>query len=195
MIIRLDHLKRYLLILIIVLALASVILHSAVFWKMLYPLPYRDSIFKYSRQFKLDPYLVAAVIRVESKFNPYAKSARGALGLMQLMPGTARWVAGNLKVDFKEEQLFDPQYNIMIGCWYLSNLESEFGGNLLLILAAYNGGRGNVRRWIKNRQWGGNLQTVDQIPFPETREFVKKVLRDYERYKLIYGEKEGREQR
>lgn len=186
MLIPMASIKRKLLMLIIILALLSIVLHSSLFWKLFYPLPYEEDIYRYSRQFQVDPYLVAAVMRVESKFNPRAESNRGALGLMQLMPETAQWAAQQLKVDFEKEKLFNPQYNIMLGCWYLSNLHSEFKDDLPLVLASYNGGRGNVKQWIKNSQWSGKAHQVDQIPFMETRQFVKKVLRDYERYRLIY---------
>jgi len=188
MILRLAVLKRFFLIITISLILIFLIVNINFFWKLLYPFPYRDIIYRYSKQFDLDPLLVVAVIKVESRFNPYAESQQGALGLMQIMPETAVWVAKNLNVGYSKEKLFEPDYNIMLGCWYLSNLYSEFKGNLALVLASYNGGRGNVREWIRTGQWNGNIHSLEKIPFSETRDFVKKVLKNYERYKKIYKE-------
>jgi len=184
--------KRLLLVVIILLGAGTIIISSPSFWKLFYPLPYREAVVQRSKQFQLDPFLVAAVMRVESKFNPYAESPRGARGLMQLMPDTARWAAGQMGLDFDEENLLEPDYNILLGCWYLANLESEFESNTVLTLAAYNAGRGNVRQWIVNEGLEGEVERIEQIPFPETREFVRRVLADYERYKWIYGREADR---
>ncbi|KUK10642.1 MAG: Lytic transglycosylase catalytic [Clostridia bacterium 41_269] len=192
MILKLVEIKRFFLILIIFLILILFAVNINFFWKFFYPFPYRDIICRYSKQFGVDPLLVVAVIKVESRFNPYAESEQGALGLMQIMPETAVWAAKNLNVNYSREKLFEPDYNIMIGCWYLSNLHSEFNGNLALVLASYNGGRGNVREWMRTGQWDGNRNSLQKIPFTETRDFVKKVLKNYERYKKIYKENEGR---
>ncbi|NLO89509.1 MAG: lytic transglycosylase domain-containing protein [Clostridia bacterium] len=186
MIIRFTAFKRFFLIITISLILIFLFVNVNFFLKFLYPFPYRDIIYRYSKQFDLDPFLVVSVIKVESRFNPYAESQQGALGLMQIMPETALWVAKNLNVGYSKEKLFEPEYNIMLGCWYLSNLHSEFKGNLALVLASYNGGRGNVREWLRTGQWDGNIDSLEDIPFSETRDFVKKVLKIYDRYKKIY---------
>jgi soluble lytic murein transglycosylase len=153
----------------------------------LYPLdPYRELIFARSRQHGLDPYLVAAVIRQESKFNPGATSYQGARGLMQVLPDTGRWVADQMGLPFVPEMLYDPDYNILIGCWYLAHQRSHFGGDIVLALAAYNSGRGNVERWLREARWTGEKSTMEQIPFPETRHYVRQVMQSYERYRRIY---------
>lgn len=152
-----------------------------------YPLTYEPIIQQRARENGLDPYLVAAVIRAESKFRPLAASPQGARGLMQIMPETGKWVAEQMQMPFHADSLYDPDYNIRIGCWYLANLLKEFDGDTVLALAAYNGGRNNVRKWLDERQWTGEPHTLDQIPFPETRNYVAVVLRDHKRYLWLYG--------
>lgn len=157
------------------------------FWRMIYPLPYRDMIFTQAKEVEIDPYLVMAVIRVESKFRPKAQSIRGAKGLMQLMPETAKWAAEQMGETYQPESLFEIDYNTKIGCWYLAKLLKEFGGSLPLTLAAYNGGPGNVTQWLKQEVWNGELENIDDIPFAETRDFVERVLHSYDSYLRIYG--------
>ncbi|AZR73717.1 lytic transglycosylase [Anoxybacter fermentans] len=171
----------------IVLVAIIIYLNLDLIWKMLYPLKYEDLVFKYADFFDNDPYLVTAIIYRESRFNPKAISSKGAMGLMQIMPDTARWIAKNLRIEnFKLEDLYKPEINIYFGNWYLANLSEEFEGNLILILAAYNAGRGNVKKWLKNNEWSGKVHQIDQIPFPETKKFVSSVLNLYQRYLQLY---------
>lgn len=166
---------------------AMVILFLPWFWRMFYPLPYRDTIFAQAQAADVDPYLAMAVIRVESKFRPKAQSVKGAKGLMQLMPDTAQWVAQQMGVEYREEQLFDVEYNTKLGCWYLASLIKDFDGSLPSALAAYNGGPNNVKQWIAEGRWNGKLEKIDDIPFIETRDFIQRVLHDYDTYRRIYG--------
>lgn len=154
---------------------------------MYYPLKYRTILFQRAQEYGLDPFLVAAVIRAESGFKPRATSDQGARGLMQIMPETGEWIAAQMKVPYSDELLYDPDYNIRLGCWYLEELHREFGGDTVLALAAYNGGRNNVRKWLDERRWTGEHQTLEQIPFQETRLYVAKVLQNFDRYKRIYA--------
>lgn len=171
----------------VVLAVAAVVYFGGR-WavSVAYPLKYRPILFARAQEYGIPPYLVAAVIRVESGFRPDARSSQGARGLMQIMPETGEWAARQIGLPYSPELLDDPDYNIRLGCWYLADLQKEFAGDLVLALAAYNGGRGNVEKWLGSRQWTGEHQTLDQIPFPETRLYVSKVLRDYRRYEQIY---------
>jgi soluble lytic murein transglycosylase len=106
---------------------------------------------------------------------------------MQIMPDTAVWIAQTLNVkDFTPDSLYRPEVNIYFANWYLANLSQEFKGNLVLMLAAYNGGRGNVQKWMSERHWSGDVDEIDQIPFPETQKFVKSVLTLYQRYLQLY---------
>ncbi|MBC7545456.1 MAG: lytic transglycosylase domain-containing protein [Candidatus Sericytochromatia bacterium] len=150
-----------------------------VFWHWRYPYRYRQIIERAAAEFQLDPFLVAAVIREESRFNPRAVSGVGAIGLMQMMPSTAGWAAKNLGQPAPgSDALHKPEVNIRLGAWYLHYLIRRHK-DLPDALAAYNGGEGNVARW---------RQTGQGIPFPETREFVARSLRTYERYRTLYGE-------
>ena len=158
------------------------------FWRQLYPLKYQNLVFKYAQFYDNDPYLVTAIIYRESRFNPNAVSNKGAIGLMQIMPETAEWIAENLNLNnFDVDDLYIPETNIKFGNWYLDNLFNEFDGNLVLVLAAYNGGRGNVNKWIKEGKFRGEVQEIDLIPFPETRKFVSNVLSLYQRYLQLYN--------
>lgn len=184
---------RSLLILIIIGIILGIstyyFLNSRWLGKIIFPLPlsYKQIIFEQASENDLDPYLVTAVIYVESHFDDQARSASGALGLMQIMPETGEWAAAKLKLrEFSVDKLYDAQTNIVIGCWYLANLRREFGNNPVLILAAYNGGRGNVKQWLEEEKWLGNHETVEQIPFPETKHYVLRVLNTYQQYQRIY---------
>ena len=156
-------------------------------WRVIYPLHYQKEIFESASQFKIDPYLIAAVIRVESKFDSAALSPRGAKGLMQIMPETGLWIAEQTNIEnFTTEALFNPAVNIQMGTWYLSGLFEEFNGNLPQILAAYNAGRGRVSEWLSDEVWDGTFENRASIPYGETRVFVRKVLQTYERYRELY---------
>ncbi|MEW5867381.1 MAG: lytic transglycosylase domain-containing protein [Bacillota bacterium] len=164
--------------------------HSRWYLEWAYPVPYRDLITQYCAEHNVDPFLVTAIIRVESRFRPHAVSEKGAKGLMQVMPDTGRWAAQELGIErFQPEMLHDPRVNLQIGTWYLASLGREFGGDEVIVLAAYNAGRGNVRKWLEAERWTGRKEEIDRIPFPETRDYIRKVLTLYERYRQVY---EGR---
>ncbi len=161
--------------------------------RLFYPLQYQEPVLRYAAVHQLDPLLLMAVIRVESRFDPRARSHKGAVGLMQLMPETAQWAAEQMRLpDFSLERLEDPEINVQIGAWYLASLRNQFGGDLVLALAAYNGGEGNVRRWLQERRWSGQRETLHEIPYRETREYVRKVLVSYQWYRRLYGSQLGR---
>ena len=154
----------------------------------IYPYDYRSYIETSAARHHTDPYLVAALIKHESKFQPEAQSEGGAVGLMQLMPQTGAWIARQLGEPFTEDYLYDPALNIRYGVWYLAELEREFGGNDILALAAYNAGRGNVREWMERWHWNNAFSEIEAIPYPETRLYVRRVLEDREQYKRLYKE-------
>ncbi|MDI6638401.1 MAG: lytic transglycosylase domain-containing protein [Bacillota bacterium] len=161
--------------------------HSRWYLERAYPTPYKDLVTQYCAEHNVDPFLVTALMRVESRFRPHVVSEKGARGLMQVMPDTGRWVAQELGMDrFDPEMLHDPRINLRIGTWYLASLEREFGGDKVIVLAAYNAGRGNVRKWLDTTRWTGRIEEIDRIPFPETRDYVRKVLRLYETYVRVY---------
>ena len=161
------------------------------FHRIFYPLHYREIIVEHSDRNDLEPQLVAAVIRVESNFNSAAVSKKGARGLMQIMPQTGTWIAGQMGMDdFAPEKLFDPMVNITMGTWYLRDLYRSFNDNAYAALAAYNGGRGHVSRWLEEGIWDGSKENINDIPFSETRNFVMRVKRAYHRYHQLYDAKE-----
>ncbi|MBR0061998.1 MAG: lytic transglycosylase domain-containing protein, partial [Selenomonadaceae bacterium] len=181
--------------------LASVALLVAIYFlisvpsvqkKFLYPFPYRPTVENYSARWHVDKFLTVAVMKVESNFQEAANSQSGAVGLMQLMPETAAWIAYQLGEQPDEaandiNNLREPETNIRYGTWYLAELEEEFKGNDVLALAAYNAGRGNVHEWIEKNHWSENFSDVDKIPYPETRDYVKRVLHCREKYSELYG--------
>lgn len=177
----------------LLLFFAAILIALALFnqrwlWRPFYPIRYRDELVRESRRNGLDPYLVAAIVRTESGWRPSAVSARGAIGLMQIMPETGRWAAQQIGLDgFTEQWLFDPEVNLRIGCWYLAELKREFNDDQVIVLAAYNAGRGNVRQWLNSRRWDGQPENVADIPFQETRAFIARVLAARARLVWIYG--------
>lgn len=157
--------------------------------KFFYPYPYKEFITEYAALRNLDSTLVAGVVLNESKFRLGAKSHKGAMGLMQLMPETAKWIAKQMEDDeFTINDLEDPEINIRFGTWYLASLNKEFKGNEILMLAAYNAGRGNVKEWMESNQWDMNFNDIEQIPYKETREYVAKVMKSKQCYKKLYAE-------
>lgn len=157
--------------------------------KMIYPYPYRELITEYASVRNLDSSLVAGVILSESNFKLQAQSHKGAMGLMQLMPDTANWIAEQIgDEEFALTDLHDPEINIRFGTWYLASLNKEFHGNEVLLLAAYNAGRGNVRGWMKEYSWDMSFVDIKQIPYKETREYVAKVLKSKQHYQKLYEE-------
>ena len=169
------------IILVVVLSINSVI-------RIYFPLHYSEHIENYSKKYNLNPYLVAAIIRTESNFKPEAKSPKNAYGLMQITSSTGEWAAKEMKIDsFSVEQLTDPEYNIRMGCWYIDNLKKEFQGNMDLVIAAYNGGRGNVQKWLADEEHSKDGKNLYYIPFKETDKYVKRVKVYYNLYKLLYS--------
>jgi soluble lytic murein transglycosylase len=155
------------------------------------PLRHEDTIRKQAHDKQLDPSLIAAVIYAESKFNDSTSSA-GALGLMQLLPSTADFIAqrsGGTR--FTTADLSTPAINIAYGSWYLRYLLDRYGGDEVLALAAYNGGMGNVDRWVADARARGSRLAVADIPFPETRAYVQRVLDAQRDYRRTYPDELG----
>lgn len=174
---------------ILILLIIILIFNMSSITKMLYPVNYSEYIKKYSVEYNLNPYLVAAVIKTESNYNPKAHSDKNAFGLMQITASTGDWAAKEMKLDnYKQEKLLDPEFNINMGCWYLDNLKKEFNGNMDLVLAAYNGGRGNVEKWLTDTEHSKDGKNLHYIPFKETDKYIKKVKVNYNIYKFLYGD-------
>nr|WP_168198400.1 lytic transglycosylase domain-containing protein [Crassaminicella thermophila] len=179
--------KKLLVISVIVMMIGIALNNINWLLKIMYPIYYREIINTYANEYCLDPHLVAAIIRTESKFNAKAKSSKNARGLMQISPITGKWASEELSIDnYDEKSLFIPEINIKIGCWYLDKLRDEFDGNLLLMLAAYNGGSGNVSKWLQDPRYSLDGKTLKDIPFAETKKYVQKVMKSYKVYRIIY---------
>lgn len=153
----------------------------------LYPIGYKDIINKYSQEYKVDPFLVAAIINVESKYNKDAISNKDARGLMQIMPSTGDWAAEVLKLErYNHKLLHEPDINIKLGTWYISQLKKEFNNNMDLVYAAYNAGSGNVGKWLQDKTYSNDGKRLEDIPFNQTKDYVKKVNFNYNVYKIVY---------
>lgn len=153
-----------------------------------YPISYTGLILESAQEFDLDPCLVAAVINVESRYDKYARSNKDARGLMQLTRATASWGSEVLGLeDYSDSDLYDPAINIRLGSWYISRLKDEFDGDLDLVLAAYNGGSGNVKKWLQDPAYSDNGRDLRKIPFEETENYLKRIDRNYRVYKRAYG--------
>ncbi len=182
-------LRRRIFITLLITALLLIVIINSASWllKVLFPMYHRDLIHKYSEKFNVSPHLIAAIIRTESKFYPRAKSHKGARGLMQISSMTGLWAAEVLGIEnYNPEKLYEPEINIMIGCWYVHRLEKEFNGNLKNVIAAYNGGSGNVTRWLSDTRYSQDGKNLNYIPFGETRSYVDKVIRNYNIYNNLY---------
>lgn len=155
--------------------------------EFLYPRRYSEYVQKYSKEYNIDSNLVYSVIKAESKFIPDAESYKGAKGLMQISDITAKWAEKEIGIDSKK--IFEPETNIKTGCWYLSRLYKEFGKKDLVI-AAYNGGSGNVRKWLEDKKYSQDGINLHDIPFKETLSYVEKVNKNYTMYNKIYCGKE-----
>ena len=155
--------------------LAISVAFAEVIFVVFYPVKMRVQIKKECKARCLDEPLVYAVISCESGFNAVARSNKGAIGLMQLMPETAEWCAQMTGKSFSVEMLCNAEYNLSLGCYYLSYLIEKFG-SVKWAVAAFNAGEGNVKKW---------LETDGIIRFPETEMYVRRVMRAIKIYKYL----------
>lgn len=178
--------SKYILILLISLTVIVLMLNNAS--RLMFPLKYKEHIIAYSEKYNVDPFLVFAIAKVESNFNSDAVSSKNARGLMQISLKTGKWGAQVLGLDrYNSDSLFEPETNISIGCWYLYVLAEEFDGNTDLVLAAYNGGSGNVNEWLKNKAYSSSGKSLEKVPFKETENYIKKVNNYWSIYKKLYN--------
>ena len=155
--------------------------------QVIFPLAYWDSIRKYSAQRDLDPYVVAALIAQESTFDPEIKSVANAWGLMQIVPTTGHRLARAAGVRrFSTASLTNPEINVRLGTLYFSQLVEQFGGTYYA-LASYNAGESRVIKWKGERPGLDEDEFIDDIPFPETQNYVKRILGTAEDYRRLYG--------
>ncbi|MCL2121206.1 MAG: lytic transglycosylase domain-containing protein [Clostridiales bacterium] len=149
-------------------------------------IPYYDEIASLCQEIGEETALVLAVIQTESRFRPNALSPRGAVGLMQIMPATARWMADRLGLEgYDDDKLYEREWNLTIGISYLQYLRRQFPDSLPEILAAYNAGPLTVRNWLDAGDWDGSLAMAGDIPYRETRNYVKTVMKAYDAYRKM----------
>jgi len=157
------------------------------FWHLAFPFPYRSLIETWARRHRLDPFLLAGLIRQESEFNPGAMSPARACGLTQLLPSQARMLARQLKLRYRTSYLFQPAMNIRLGAYYLRSLLDKYEGRVEVALAAYNAGANRAERWLNWGKFQEPAEFIETIPFTETRTYVQAVLRNAEFYRWLYG--------
>lgn len=179
--------KKSILILSVIIILGGVIyLEGGRIKTLIYPRKYSVYVQKYSEEYNLDENLVYSIIKAESKFDEKALSRRGAKGLMQIADITRDWAIDELELN-DDIDIYDPETNIRIGCWYLNTLYKEFG-KTDLVIAAYNGGSGNVKKWLADEEYSKDGENLHIIPFSETDRYLVKVNKYYEQYKMLYSE-------
>lgn len=187
-----NLMKRTLIILLIIcviLAIFSIFNIPNKILKQIYKKDYSEYVEKYSKQYNVDEELVYAVIKAESNFNSNAHSSKGAIGLMQLMKDTAKDIAkkANVQIPTNEvtQSLLDSETNINIGTKYLSILIEKYQ-NIEVAITAYNAGIGTVDNWIEKGIIKNDGSDIENIPYKETNNYVRKILRDYKIYEKIY---------
>jgi soluble lytic murein transglycosylase len=163
-------------------------------WLTAYALPFESTIRRWSRKNGLDPLLVAGLMRQESAFDPDALSVSDAVGLMQLLPKTARQVAREQRLRYSRVRLNDPDYNIRLGTAYFASLEKQFG-SVEAALAAYNAGADRVVEWTAGQTYHEPAEFVESIPFTQTRLYVQIITRNANIYRRLYGAQNANESR
>ena len=157
-----------------------------------HPFTYRSLIEREAINNNLSPAFVAAIVLNESSFNPNAESYKGARGLMQMMEDTASWVSGQIGTDaaYSFDQMYNAEINVAYGCWYLAYLSDKFGGDPVLVAAAFHSGQTNVTNWLNNAAYSSDQKTIaiDQFPDGNTKNYVAKVMNAFAAYTRLYYE-------
>jgi soluble lytic murein transglycosylase len=159
------------------------------FWQLSYPRPYSTTVEAVATEFDVDPLLIWAVMREESRYDPNALSIANAQGLMQVIPSTRAWIAEELGDDISPGEAYDPETSIRMGGWLLSFLTNYFDGDFELAIAAYNAGAGSVETWQADPLVSNRDDLLRWISFGETRLYLERVLLSYQVYQALYGDK------
>ena len=180
--------KKLLFLIIIIIIILFVLNFSNIrniILENIYPIKYSKYVELYAKKYNVDKELIYAIIKAESNFNHEAVSSKGASGLMQLMQPTAEEVARKINVKVDENIILEPKVNINLGTKYIATLIEKYD-NIGLALAAYNAGSGNVDIWIENGTIKKDGSDIENIPYKETNNYVRKILRDYKIYQELY---------
>ena len=175
------------IVLTIIFVLFKILNVQSIVLKKIYPTNYKEYVEEYSKQNNVDEYMIYAIIKAESNFKPNVKSKSNAIGLMQLLEDTAIEMSNTVsKQEITEDGLYDPETNIKLGISYYSYFLKHYKGNNILALTAYNAGMGNVDNWIKKGVIKSDGTDIENIPYKETNNYVRKILRDYKFYVKLY---------
>ncbi len=155
------------------------------FYNYFYPMTYSEEIKALGDEYKIESALIASVANAESGFDEKAVSSKGAMGVMQLMPSTAKWLSQKLGVEFSEEKLLEGEYSLTLGAYYLAYLMEVFE-NKELALCAYNAGPSKVHNWLEDKACSSDGKTLDKIPYKETENYLNKVMKNYRYYSKKY---------
>jgi soluble lytic murein transglycosylase len=167
-------------------ALSLLVWRSNAFWDALSPVTNKQALYRLAGRTKVDPLLLASIVRAESGFNPFAESQRGAVGLMQVMPSTGEQLAHELKLNYQDaDDLYVQDINLTMGAVYFSRQLKAFQGNLVLALAAYNAGPAKVRAWRLDTYGREQDDLIAAVPLPSTRAYVRRVLLYYRVFKRM----------
>ena len=158
---------------------------TAEYWQALYPFPYEDIILKWSKQRQLNPLLVTSLIRQESRFEPEIESSAKAMGLMQVIPPTAKTSARN--IGLSSYSMTNPEDNVNIGTYYLDFTHKKYDDNSMLAVASYNAGPNAVAKWVNRYGLSDPDEFVEKIPYRETKGYVESVFENYWNYMLVYN--------
>jgi len=172
-------------IILLVVILFNIIKIQNIILKIIFPIKYEQYVEKYSKEYNVEENLIFAIIKAESNFNKDISSNKEAKGLMQILYSTAEEVAESVNLQISKQDLYNEEVNINIGTKYIAKLIQKYD-NVELALAAYNAGTGNVDKWIEQGILKKDGSNIEQIPFKETNNYVRKVIRNYRIYKDIY---------
>ena len=181
--------KKTVRFLALLLCLIAVIILAVYGVRLMYPVRHETVVTDCARKYGLEEELIFAVIKAESNFNETAVSKKGAVGLMQMMDTTGKWVSEQLGEPFQKEDLYDSATNIRFGAYYLSYLLDRYRGDKTCAIAAYNAGHANVDAWLLSEKYSDDGKTLENIPFAETKKYVRQVLKFEKVYQYLYGEK------
>lgn len=184
--------KRALAILLIIAIAIGIGFATDAIWTLIekktHPQTYSELIAHYAHEYNIPEEIVFAIIKTESDFDPNAKSSAGAIGLMQMIPSTFEWLTGDehLREHLPTSSLTNPEVSIRYGTYYLLYLYRKFDYNWNTVFAAYNGGEGNVQKWLGNPEYSDGHGNLTNIPFPETASYVKRVNDAIAVYRELY---------
>lgn len=177
--------KKIIIIIIILISIIILLLRIPILQKI-YPKKYTEYVEKYAQEYEIDELLIYSIIKAESNFNENAKSKSNAIGLMQIMLATAQEMGEEIDIEeVTEENLYKPENNIKLGVKYFKSLVEKYN-NYNLAIIAYNAGMGNLDSWIEQGIINKQGDDIENIPFEETKNYVKKILQNYSIYKEIY---------